>query len=143
MRPAISASIWLERRHVGDLDFNSGGAFAEFEQGAGNQAVYGGHAHAQTKLSQLAAGGCASGFKSDFDVADDPAALFVEHGAGGSKRNPAPVADEKRPANLFFQALDALAQRGLRNMEARRGPAEVQLLGEHGERSQILRFQVP
>ena len=41
-----------ERGHVGDLDFNSGRAFPKLEQGAGNQAVHGGHAHAEPQLSR-------------------------------------------------------------------------------------------
>ena len=67
--------------------------------------------------------------------------FFVEHDARRGKRNPAPVADEQRPADLFFQTPDALAQRRLGNVETRCRPAEMQLFGEHGERGQFLGFE--
>ena len=69
-------------------------------------------------------------------------ALFVEHGAGEGKRDPAPVAHQQRPTDFFFQAPDAFAQRGLGNVQARGRAAEMQLFGQDCERGQVPGFQL-
>ncbi len=71
--------------------------------------MYGRYAHAETQLAQFAAGGATRRFIGEVDVADDSVSLLVEHHACRSQRNPAPVADQKRSANFFFEAFNALA----------------------------------
>jgi len=100
-----------------------------------NQTEYGRDAHAEAQLAQFAAGSAARRFIGNVDIADDSARLLVEHGACRSQRHAAPVADEQRAADLFFEILNALAQRRLRNVKTRSGAAKMELFGENRERS--------
>ena len=54
----------------------------------------------------------------------------------------APVADEQRSPNFFFQASNALAQRRLGNMKTGGGPSEMQQLGENRERGEVASFEL-
>src|SRR5437016_2021605 len=131
-----------EGRHVPNLNFNSRAALAEFQQSAWHQAVDGRDADAQAQLAQFTAAGPARCLKCDIDVADNPATILVEHGAGRSKSDSAAIADEKRSANLLFKIPDSLAQGGLGDMKARRSAAEVQLFCEYGKRREFPSFQL-
>ena len=61
-----------------------------------------------------------------------------EFPAGGGKRDRAGTPLEQRMSDLVLQPADLLAQRRLGDPQALRGPAEMQLLGENGERAQLV-----
>ena len=56
--------------------------------------------------------------------------------AGGGELDLAAVAVEQLGAEVALQQADLLRQRRLRDVEALRRPAEVQLLGDHDERAE-------
>src|SRR6202011_949436 len=108
--PAGDESFDLaERGHVCDLDLDSGAGLTKSEQSAWNQTVYGGHAHTQAQFSEFATDGAAYRLEGYLDVAHDSSRVPVEQRSGRGQRHPAPVANQQRPADFFFQTLDPLA----------------------------------
>ena len=68
--------------------------------------------------------------------------LFEECPAGGGERDLPAVAHEQVGAEDALQIADLVAQRGLRDVEARRCPAEVQLLRDSKEIAQQPRLEI-
>ena len=67
------------------------------------------------------------------DRCEDRACVLEEALARGGERHPAPVAGEQCDAELALERADLLAQRRLRDMQPRRRPMEMQLLGHRDE----------
>ena len=142
MRPAIKASIWSRVDISATSISTPGRASRNFSRARGTKLSTVDMPTPSRSLPSSPLVAAARSFKGNIQVADDPAALFVEHGSCGSERNSAPVADQKRSANFFFETLDALAQRRLRNVQAGGRPAEMQQFGKDCERGQVTSFQL-
>jgi hypothetical protein len=71
------------------------------------------------------------------DALDDATRLVEQQRAGGRQLDAPRGADEQLDAQRGLERLDALAERRLRDVQARGGAAEVQLLGDGDEVAQV------
>ena len=86
-------------------------------------------------------GGPLRGHRRPIDVGKDLPRLDQKGGAGRGQLHVVGRTLEQEHPQLPFQTLQLLAQRGLDDVFARRGAAEVQLLGEGDEVVQLPKFQ--
>jgi hypothetical protein len=71
-------------------------------------------------------------------VADDLTGVSQQELAYRGQEDASPRSVEQLDADLRHERGDPLAQGRLHDEEALRGPAEVELLGDHDERAQLL-----
>jgi hypothetical protein len=95
----------------------------------------------EPQLARLAAGQRAGERRGRIRSLDGGARGHEQLSPGLRQRDAPPGAGEQRHAELCLQPLDLLTQRGLGDVQARGGAAEVQLFGQHHERAQQPRVE--
>jgi hypothetical protein len=127
----------LRQRELAQLELHAGIAAGEVAQHQRQQRVGGGGEIADGEAPELAALGAADSFDR-LGGARERRSRLVEEGAAGVRQRDAPSrALEQLRAELVFEVADRLREGWLRQREALRRAAEVQLLGEDHEVAQL------
>ena len=124
-----------------DLDLGAAAAEALHDPGDDREQRRADEAHPQPAgLSGVDAPG---GGHRDVELGQHRPGVAQERLAGGGQLDPAAGAVQQPAAELLLEPADLLAQRRLGDVQAGRGAAEVQLLGDGDEVTQLAKFHVP
>lgn len=122
----------LDQVHIHEGE--AGAEFADAAQGFEGQ-DRGDEAQVQGALAALADAGDLG--QVAFGVAEQGGGALAQHGSGGGEGDCARGAVEQPRAEQGFQALDLLGERGLGDVQAGGGAAEVQFVGDGQEIAQV------